>query len=36
MGLLDVSLVEVDRLDDTTRGARGFGSSGTAANGGSS
>lgn len=36
VGLLDVSLVEVDRLDDTARGARGFGSSGTASNGDSS
>jgi dUTP pyrophosphatase len=35
LDLLDVSLVEVDRLDDTTRSARGFGSSGTASNGGS-
>jgi dUTP pyrophosphatase len=28
--LLDAALVEVDELDDTARGARGFGSSGTA------
>ena len=33
VGLLDVTLVDVDRLDDTARGARGFGSSGTAADG---
>ena len=31
VGLLDVALVEVEGLDDTARGARGFGSSGTAA-----
>lgn len=31
IGLLDVALIEVDRLDDTDRGSRGFGSSGTAA-----
>ena len=30
VGLLDVTMVEVDELDDTPRGARGFGSSGTA------
>ena len=29
VGLLDVALVEVDELDDTARGGRGFGSSGT-------
>ena len=28
--LLDVAMIEVDELDDTARGARGFGSSGTA------
>jgi dUTP pyrophosphatase len=28
--LLDATMVEVDELDDTPRGARGFGSSGTA------
>ena len=31
VGLLDVGLVEVDELDDTPRGGRGFGSSGTGA-----
>lgn len=29
VGLLDVTLLEVDRLDDTSRGAGGFGSTGT-------
>ncbi|HUK77677.1 MAG TPA: dUTP diphosphatase [Thermoleophilia bacterium] len=33
VGLPEVSLVEVDSLDDTARGARGFGSSGTGAGG---
>ena len=33
VGLLDVALVEVEELDDTARGARGFGSSGTDAGG---
>lgn len=31
VGLLDVTLSEVDRLDDTARGASGFGSTGTGA-----
>lgn len=32
--LLDATMVEVDELDDTPRGARGFGSSGVAPGGG--
>jgi dUTP pyrophosphatase len=30
IGLLDAAMIEVDELDDTPRGARGFGSSGVA------